>query len=240
MKTCYYCGAKANNKEHLPPKQFFKRFRVDCLTVYSCEKHNIAKSFDDETIVKSMLFALEKDSVVKNDDIKLALEVIKPHHSQVKNKVSENTLYKEKNTDYNFIVLKPDVDLSDWIRKLSAGLIWYKTRFFDPENQFDNSFIFERNSYPYNETPKDLSFFEQEYKKKIELTDIIENGNWINGWNDKKNIYPVTIYAFYYKFIGKMIIIKHIFYQQFTFYNFIILSEKTLLKLKANINKISV
>ena len=76
-------------------------------------------------------------------------------------------------------------------------------------------------------------FFEKEYKKKIELTNIIENGNWINGWNDTKNIYPETIYAFYYKFIGKKFINKHVFYQQFTFYHLIDLSEKTLLKIKS-------
>jgi len=128
MKTCYYCGSEANNKEHLPPKQLFKGFRVDSLTVYSCEKHNNKKSFDDEAIVKSMLIALEKHGIVKNEDIKFSLDVIKLHHSQVKNKISENTLYKQNDIDYNFIVLSPDVKLDDWIKKLSAGLIWYKTK----------------------------------------------------------------------------------------------------------------
>lgn len=232
MKTCYYCGAKANNKEHLPPKQLFKGFRVDSLTVYSCEKHNNKKSFDDEAIVKSMLIALEKHDIVKNEDIKLSLDIIKLHHTQVKNKISENTLYKQNNIDYNFTVLSPDVKLDDWIKKLSAGLIWYKTRFFDHDNRFDDSIVIEKNSYPNYETPKDLLFFEKEYKKKIELISIIEKGKWINGWNDKKNTYPVTIYTFYYKFIGKKLIIKYVFYQQFTFYNIIDLSEKTLLKIK--------
>jgi len=236
MKTCYYCGTKASNKEHLPPKQFFRGFHVDRLTVYSCEKHNNKKCFDDEVIVKSMLLALEKYSIVKNEDIKLSLDIVRPHHNQVKNKISEKTLYKQNNIDYNFIVLNPDVNLNDWIKKLSAGLIWYNTKFFDPDNRFDDSFVFERNSYPSYETPKDLTFFEKDYKRKIELINIIENGNWINGWNDKKVIYPETIYAFYYKFIGKKFIIKHIFYKQFTFYNLIDLSEKTILKIKSNIS----
>jgi len=238
MKTCYYCGAEANNKEHLPPKQLFKGFHVDSLTAYSCENHNNMKSFDDEAIVKSMLFALEKDNIIKNDDIKLAIDIIRQSHHQVKNKVSENTLYKQNCIDYNFIVLNPDVDLSNWIKKLSAGLIWYKTKFFDHDNKFDDSFVFERNSYPKHDTTSDLTFFEKEYNNKIELTSIIEANDWINGWNDKKNIYPATIYAFYYKFINKYIMIKHIFYQQFTFYNFINLSEKTLLKIKSNSSKI--
>jgi hypothetical protein len=116
MKTCYYCGTKADNKEYLPPKQLFKGFRVDSLTVYSCEKHNNKKSFDDEAIIKSMLFALEKDGIVRNEDIRLSLDIIKPHHTQVRNKVSENTLYKYNNIDYNFIVLNPDVNLNDWIK----------------------------------------------------------------------------------------------------------------------------
>ena len=60
MRTCYYCGAKKNSKEHLPPHQFFKGFDVDSLTVYSCEKHNNEKSFDDEVIKKNnVIFSIK-------------------------------------------------------------------------------------------------------------------------------------------------------------------------------------
>jgi hypothetical protein len=233
MECCYYCGNKKTSREHLPPQQIFRGFKVDCMTVPSCDKHNTKKTGDDEAIVKSMLMALEKGDVSLNDDVKLALEIVKQHFHQVKRKASERTLYKHKDKDYNFIILSPEVDLSDWIRKLSAGLIYYKTKFFDCNNQFANSIVFERNSYHNHETPKDLSFYEEEYNRKMELVRLLENVDWINGWNDTKNIYPETLYAFYYSFIGeKSIIIKHIFYQQFTHVNLIELSDETLINLK--------
>jgi len=231
MECCYYCGGKKNSREHLPPRQIFKGFRVDCMTVPSCDKHNTKKTGDDEVIVKSMLMALEKNGTSLNDDVILALKIVKPHYHQVKRNVSERTLYRQNNKNYDFIVLNPEVDLSDWIRKLSAGLIYYKTEFYDCRNQFDNSVVVERNSYPNHENPNDLSCFEEEYNKKKALARIIENGNWTNGWNDTKNAYPETLYVFYYKLIGKIFIIKHIFYQQYTYYNIIDLSEDTLLKI---------
>jgi len=36
-----------------------------------------------------MLLALDKNDIIKNDDIKLALEKVKPHYNQVKNELSE-------------------------------------------------------------------------------------------------------------------------------------------------------
>jgi hypothetical protein len=233
---CYYCGIKttSRNREHLPPQQMFRGFRVDSLTVPSCTEHNSKKSFDDEAIIKTMLLSLEKNAVVLNNDVKLALEIVKPHYNQVKNKVSEKTIYSQNNINYDFAVLDNNVDLSNWIRKLSAGLICYKSKFYDCNNQFDQSFVFERNTYPNYETPCDLSIFGIEYNKKIEFTKIIEMGDWLTGWNDKKYIYPEAIYSFFYKFVGKRIVIKHIFYQQYTYYDIIELSEKTLLKFKVS------
>jgi hypothetical protein len=230
MQVCYYCGAPKKSREHLPPQHLFKGFHVDCIKVPSCEKHNSGKGDDDNVIIKSMLMALDRSNLPLNEDVKIALQIVKPYFEQAKNKLSERTLYKQKNKDYDFVVLDPKVDLSDWIRKLSAGLIWYKTRFYDKNNQFDNSIVFERNSYPVYKTPQDLSVYEKEYIKKLEIAKILENGHYINGWNDKRLTYPETIYSFCYKIIGKIIIIKHKFYQQFTYYNAINLSEKTLMK----------
>jgi hypothetical protein len=230
MQVCYYCGAPKKSREHLPPQHLFKGFPVDCIKVPSCEKHNTGKGDDDNVIIKSMLMALDKSNLPLNEDVKSALQIVKPHFEQAKNKLSERTLYKRKNKNYDFVVLDPKVDLSDWIRKLSAGLIWYKTKFYDKNNQFDNSIVFEKNSYPTYETPQDLSIYERNYMRKIEIAKKYEDGNWINGWNDKKNTYPETIYFFCYRLDGERIIIKHKFYQQFTYYNVIVLSENTLMK----------
>ncbi len=59
-KNCYYCGAIATSKEHVPPKCFFpeskdvkdgKNYRKKLITVPSCDLHNSAKSHDDEHLL---------------------------------------------------------------------------------------------------------------------------------------------------------------------------------------------
>ncbi|WIG82413.1 hypothetical protein KFZ68_07000 [Photobacterium damselae] len=60
VKKCYYCGALATSKEHVPPKCLFpeskdtndgKDYRQKLITVPSCELHNSAKSNEDEYLL---------------------------------------------------------------------------------------------------------------------------------------------------------------------------------------------
>jgi hypothetical protein len=233
MKQCYYCGNKAKTKEYIPPKQMFKGFKVNSMTVYSCEKHNTDKSGMDDAIIKSMLLSIEmhKDEIELDNDIKLSLDMARAYYSQVKRKVSKRTIYRQNNIDYNFSILDPSVDLIDWIRKLSAGLINYETNCYNSNDRFNESFVFERNSYPIDKEPKDLTSFENEYNKKIKFMNILEEGDWKKGWKMKEKGYPDSIYDFYYKFSSLKIIIKHIFYQQYTYYNGIDLSNETIEKI---------
>jgi hypothetical protein len=51
-KTCYHCGAPATTREHAPPKSFFPpKANLQLKTVPSCEKHNNAKSNDDQYLL---------------------------------------------------------------------------------------------------------------------------------------------------------------------------------------------
>jgi len=50
---CYYCGESSTSIEHVPPKCFFPKedrssYKIDLITVPSCDKHNLEKSKDDE------------------------------------------------------------------------------------------------------------------------------------------------------------------------------------------------
>jgi hypothetical protein len=65
MKTsefCYWCGKIATSKEHVPPKCLFpemkdingiydKTFRINLITVPSCDEHNMEKSHEDEYLM---------------------------------------------------------------------------------------------------------------------------------------------------------------------------------------------
>lgn len=51
-KACYYCGEPATTREHAPPKAFFPpKANLQLKTVPSCEKHNNAKSEDDQYLL---------------------------------------------------------------------------------------------------------------------------------------------------------------------------------------------
>ena len=48
-KKCYFCGAEAVSKEHVPPKCLFPtKKRKNLIVVPSCDIHNMQKSDDDE------------------------------------------------------------------------------------------------------------------------------------------------------------------------------------------------
>src|SRR6056297_1597568 len=56
---CYFCGKPATSSEHVPPKCIFPEqkdlpdedYRKNLITVPSCDKHNAAKSRDDEFLM---------------------------------------------------------------------------------------------------------------------------------------------------------------------------------------------
>jgi hypothetical protein len=62
---CYYCGAPATGRDHVPPKAFFPErkdlrpgspdYRRNLLTVPSCEAHNNAASGDDQIAAYAIL-----------------------------------------------------------------------------------------------------------------------------------------------------------------------------------------
>lgn len=62
QEFCYWCGAPATSREHVPPKCLFpegkdfkdliqKDFRKNLITVPSCDAHNLRKSNDDEYLM---------------------------------------------------------------------------------------------------------------------------------------------------------------------------------------------
>src|SRR5258706_15617847 len=57
-KPCYYCGSQANSDEHAPPRQMFKGFSCDSITVPSCSTHNSEKGGADQAIVSAFLIPL--------------------------------------------------------------------------------------------------------------------------------------------------------------------------------------
>jgi hypothetical protein len=223
MKLCYFCGKKKTSKEHIPPKQIFKGFKINKMTVYSCDEHNSERSGKDEAIIKSMLLAIKNsNNVTITTELSQALNEVKDHYNQVKKTVTKEKIIIDSNEDT--VCLDVSIDLDNWIRQLSAGMIYHKIKYFDNGNDFVNSKVFERNSYSKNK--KSFEDFQNERNKKIELQIMSEMGEWSNSWIPN-NCYPENLYFFRYKIIDNFILIKHVFYKCFVFYNLIEISNKT-------------
>ncbi len=70
-KTCYWCGAPATSREHVPPKCIFPEskdtliqndYRKNLITVPSCDLHNSAKSADDEYLLHVLSLSVTNNS----------------------------------------------------------------------------------------------------------------------------------------------------------------------------------
>lgn len=72
--TCYACFREQTSVEHVPPRNFFpkkgdvddgRNYRIDLITVPSCDEHNSEKSRDDEFLRMVFCSALGANSVAQ-------------------------------------------------------------------------------------------------------------------------------------------------------------------------------
>lgn len=97
---CYWCGATATSREHVPPKCLFpedkdlrgatqKSFRINLITVPSCDEHNLRKSNDDEYLMTCLASRVGNNAeaylhtctkVRRSRDRNPALAVVKSEH----------------------------------------------------------------------------------------------------------------------------------------------------------------
>lgn len=68
---CYMCPAPATSREHVPPRNLFPEaseaggtdYRINLITVPSCDLHNSAKSHDDEFLMVSLAGIIGNNSI---------------------------------------------------------------------------------------------------------------------------------------------------------------------------------
>ncbi len=84
--TCYMCSEKATSREHVPPISFFpeKRelkndvnYRVNLLTVPSCDLHNSAKSDDDQYLLFVVVGEFRANEIAQKIFSKKVIKAIK-------------------------------------------------------------------------------------------------------------------------------------------------------------------
>lgn len=109
-RTCYMCESEATSDEHAPPKCLFperkdtsnqKDYRINLITVPSCDKHNSAKSHHDEYLLQTLSGSYTSSNVGLTQFISKVDRSFKANPSKASNLVkrSEPVLLKRKNQD---------------------------------------------------------------------------------------------------------------------------------------------
>jgi hypothetical protein len=227
-RTCYYCGKKATTKEHVPPKQMFKGFDCDSITVPSCIEHNCTKSGEDQAIVTVFLIPIknyiEAKIQIENNlslNILKATNVAKHSFERTKNRVLKKPFLDEMPDEIKHLpdvgFLKAPIKLYDWIKKLTAGIVYDGIGHHDPSIDWDKIDCWSTEYYDSklatNQKAKlDLLLKYDEFRKWF------DSKNWIKGWSAYPRQYPADIYSFYFCFDFEDITIKHCFYKNYNCY----------------------
>ena len=86
MNTCYMCDKQSTSTEHAPPRCFFPEkkdlppgldYKVNLITVPSCDDHNSSKSRDDEYMLLVLLSHFENNIPAQRQFTKKMLRAIK-------------------------------------------------------------------------------------------------------------------------------------------------------------------
>jgi hypothetical protein len=121
-KKCYMCDETASTVEHVPPKCLFpeskdiegQNFRLNLITVPSCEIHNTQKSKDDEFLMVSLAGMIGNNSIgYLHKFTKVDRAIQKSAHKLIENVFLKKEKYYFKIEDNKFIELiwgTPDFD----------------------------------------------------------------------------------------------------------------------------------
>lgn len=133
---CYWCGAKANSMEHVPPKCLFpeekdvkeitqKNYRSNLIRVPSCDEHNLIKSKLDEYLMVHL------SGRVGNNFVAYLNTATKINRIKLRNskafKIARSDVVKIKGKD--FPILWVDVDtqkLAYSFESIARGLYYYE------------------------------------------------------------------------------------------------------------------
>jgi len=243
---CYYCGGLATTREHAPPKQMFKDFNCDTITVPSCHEHNCSKGGNDQAIVNVLLTSLKnlcesdrKYNIASNKDIQHAIKNASSSFERTKNRIINKPFLDDMPNNWKHLpnvgFLKRPIKIKDWIKNLTAAFI------YDGINDYDDSIDWDKIDCWSPEYVD--SEFASTSEDKLNLlfkydnfTNWIEKKKWFNGWSAYPKKYPESIYCFFFLIEQDDFTIKHRFYNSFNWYATFKISPKFREKLLKKIN----
>jgi hypothetical protein len=225
-QSCYYCGLPYSSHEHAPPQQLFKGFTCNKVKVPSCDKHNTEKSGSDNAVIKAMLIAL--DTVAQKyppkGDAAKAILLAKDYFYQVKNQVKNISKF----TGYpSLTYVEAPVQMENWMRQLTAALIYSAIKKYDPKNDFDNATVFSPTWVKGTSTKEGLEIATALETQQLQEEGVKQN-NWQSGWASGKIDYPTGIYNFKVTFnYIEEVVFRHQFFDSLVWYVAVRTSKKS-------------
>ena len=239
-EACYYCGSEACSDEHAPPRQMFKGFPCDSITVPSCEDHNSSKGGADQAIVSAFLIPLHNGigRYPLEDRVLKAIQIAQPSFERAKRRAVNSPLLKsppEALKDLpNLAYLVPSTNIGGWIRQLTAALVYNAVQAFDLTIKWPEAIVWSPD-WVAAEGPASLELEQAisilEKQREIHLQ--LEQLTWEDGWSAHPRPYPSIIYAFQVRFEPNgEVIFKHRFYNRYTWYAWFSAAQETIAKLE--------
>lgn len=108
MANCYFCGAPATSREHVPPKCLFPKkegddepdYRSNLATVPSCDEHNHAKTHDDEYLRNILVMPVTSNEIAGVHFTRTTMKAAQKFPKLLKSIASENQpVFVQKTVD---------------------------------------------------------------------------------------------------------------------------------------------
>jgi len=222
-KRCYYCGSKATSKEHAPPQQLFKYFICDRITVPSCDTHNGKKSGRDQAIIHGYFKSLLGYQENLEAEVKKAILGAMDGFKYTKKTAVPSHLIKDPPTNLQALpkiaYLTKENEIHNWIRQLSAAVVFDATKRYNPSIFWSKLQIFSPNWVPAESAQGiDLDQAIEILQTKQLFNMELEKLSWLDGWSAHPRPYPNKIYRLLFHFGDENFILCHIFCNRFYWY----------------------
>ena len=227
-RVCYFCGKIATTREHAPPKQMFKDFDCDSITVPSCKKHNCNKSGEDQAIVSALLTSIKncveyskEYKSIFGKDINKAIEIASPTFNRTKNRVFSRPFLENMPNEIKHLpevgFLKSPIKISEWIKNLTAAIVFDATQHYETTIDWENIECWSPDYFDSKliSSPDDKINLLIKY---AEYREWLSTKKWIKGWSAYPKKYPENIYCFFFCFEFNDFTIKHRFYNSYSWY----------------------
>lgn len=199
-KPCYYCGAPPpSTQEHAPAKLMFAPFNCDSITVPSCAAHNSEKSHKDRAVVTALIKSLTRalENGMSNTDLPAetieAIRYLEPNFRQANREVFDRSLLKDPELDFDIPAI--GVSVPEWMRQLSAALVWSVVGDFDSSINWTDAFVWN-SLYLQPTAPMSVVDISREVLANHFAEQQILSSVWEPGWSATPRSYPPEVFKF--------------------------------------------